>query len=213
MNIERRFNADIQAIREEGGVPTIKGYATVWDVIVELWPGQFEVWRRGAFKRAIKNGADVRCLFNHDVNHVLARIKTKTLELLEDAKGLFYRATLDPNDSGAMADFQKIKTRLVDQSSFAFEVEKNGEKFTDVEGGRLREVTRSKIFDVSPVTYPAFETTEVEACAKVAFRNAPTDTNSDETNEPQQEEKHSDPRPVSHSLSLLRRRLNLRERE
>jgi len=63
--------------------------------------------------------------------------------------------------------WEKIKRGDVSQSSFAFSIV--AEKFSDHEGGRLREVLDTDLYDVSPVTYPAYEETEVQARMRLAF--------------------------------------------
>ena len=205
MDIETRHCGEIRALEDDDGRPIVEGYAAVFDSVTELWPGQFEVIRSGAFTRTLKARSDVRCLLNHDPNHVLARTKNGTLVLSEDNKGLHYRAVLDPTDSQSMSDHAKIRCGRIDQSSFQFSIDGEGrgggEKFGNWgdDGGRLREVLRCKLYDVSPVTFPAYEDSTVAARA---FRNAPQP---DETQPNLEEGKHTDPGPVLHSVPLLRR--------
>ena len=191
MEREIRNGVEIRALQDDSGL-IIEGYAAVFDKPTELWSGMYEVIRRGAFKRTLDHGADVRLLFNHDPNLVFARSKSGTLQLSEDEKGLKYRATLDPNDTDAANLHRRIMRGSVDQSSFAFSIEKNGENFTDHEGGRMREVKAAKLFDVSPVTYPAYKDTEV--MARTAFRNAPDNSETIET-----ETEQAAPEPAFHA--------------
>lgn len=214
MKETRIVSEEIRALTGEDGQPKLDGYAAVFNSETELWPGMREVIRPGAFARTIKNKTDVRVLFNHEVSRVLARTKNATLALDEDEHGLHYRAILNSKDAEAMSLHAKVARGDVDQSSFAFEIDgKDGEKFTAVEGGRMREVTRAKLYDVSPVTFPAYEDTEV--MARVAFRNAPGDS-STISNEQANTEKHPAPEPSAeghHSVSLLKFRLRIKEAE
>jgi len=128
----------------------------------------------GAFDDVLKD--DVRCLFNHNPNFVLARsVEGKgTLELIVDTEGLKYRYTT-PNRSYAKDLEDAIATGDVSQSSFAFRVkesiwiEREGEK-------DLRQIKKvERLYDVAPVTYPAYQDTSV---AKRSF-DAFTADNSD----------------------------------
>jgi len=171
----------MRAAENDAGDKVVEGYAAVFDEPTELWPGMWEVIRPGAFKRTLGHGADVRMLFNHDPNIVLDRTRNGRLELWEDARGLGYRGHIDPEDTEAMNLYRRIKRGIVDQSSFAFAVEQTGETFGEYQGdGDLREILRVKLFDVSPVTYPAYQNTEVQARAVLAFRNAPKKSEDEE---------------------------------
>lgn len=105
---------------------------------------------------------DVRCLFNHNPNYILARSVdgkgTLTLELVTE--GLKYRY-ITPNRSFALDLQDAIEAGDVSQSSFAFRasevvwVEKEGEN-------ELRQIKKiERLYDVSPVTYPAYQDTSV----------------------------------------------------
>jgi phage head maturation protease len=70
----------------------VRGHAAVFDSLSEdlgmgVFGGFREVIKRGAFKDAIK-ADDVRMLFNHNPDLVLARNTSGTLKLSEDPKGL-----------------------------------------------------------------------------------------------------------------------------
>ena len=100
---------------------------------------------------------DVRCLFNHDANYVLARSNKGegTLKLSADETGLKYSYTT-PNRSYAKDLEDAIRTGDVSQSSFAFSIEE--ENWIERDGELpLRQITKLKrLYDVSPVTYPAY---------------------------------------------------------
>jgi len=154
----------------------IEGHAAVFGSETELWPGEFEVIQAGAFARTLKANADVRALFNHDPNWILARTKSGTLEVREDKEGLFYGFDA-PNTTAGNDVLESTRRGDISQSSFAFSVAPGGEIFEERKGGGLlRTVIDADLFDVSPVTYPAYQDTDVgarESAARVAFRNAP----------------------------------------
>lgn len=164
MNKEfRKLNVELRADGDEK--PKIVGHAAVFDTPAEIW-GFEEVIRKGAFTDAIKKD-DVRALWNHDPNFVLGRTKSGTLRLEEDDIGL--KIENDPPETQWAKDLMVSMQRGdVDQMSFGFIVDE--EKWSKRDGGPdLREILKARLFDVSPVTFPAYEETDVS----VALRNAP----------------------------------------
>ena len=139
--------------------PTITGYAAVFDTETDIGGLFREVIRKGAFKRAIKEGQDVRALWNHDPNHVLGRTKSGTLRLSEDKHGL--KIEIDPpRTEFAESLVESINRGDVDQMSFAFTATE--ERWTERDDEpTLRELISVDLYDVSPVTFPAYDTTTV----------------------------------------------------
>lgn len=137
--------------------PRMIGYAAVFNTITEIWPGLREQVQPGAFANAIQND-DIRALLNHDPNYVLGRNRAGTLTLSEDTRGLRYEILMP--DVTYARDLQvSVKLGNITQSSFGFNiVDENVER---QKGGMLRTIKDVKLFDVSPVTYPAYPTTEV----------------------------------------------------
>lgn len=144
---------------EESTGQQIAGHAAVFDTETPIGDMFSEIVRPGAFARAIRDGQDVRALFNHDENHVLGRTRNGTLRLNEDARGL--AVEIDPPNTQTGRDvIELIRRGDVSQMSYAFIVKQ--EKWTERGGGKpLREVLDLDLYDVSPVTYPAEITTEV----------------------------------------------------
>jgi len=156
---QRSFKA--AEMRVEGDEkPSIRGYAAVFNVISEAIDWFREIIRPGAFSKTINDGADVRALFNHDPNFVIARTKSGTLKLKEDDKGLFVEI-VPPDTTWARDLITSIRRGDVSQMSFGFETVKD--RWGTEEGERMRELLEVKLFDVSPVTYPAYPQTSVSA--------------------------------------------------
>lgn len=133
----------------------LEGYAATFNDITDL--GYFrERIASTAFDESL--GDDVRYLLNHD-GLPLARTTNGTLELSVDAEGLYTRATL--SDTQAARDvYEAVKRGDISEMSFAFTV---AEEEVDKKQN-LRTVTKvARLFDVSPVTYPAYPTTSVSA--------------------------------------------------
>lgn len=147
---------------------TVEGYAALFNVTADIGGWFEERIEPGAFKEALKK-SDIRALFNHDPNYILARSTAGTLEVKEDDKGLFYR--FDAPDTTFGNDFLKMLRRGdVSQSSFAFTVKKQRweeERMSEDEWKYTRIVEEvEEVFDVSPVTYPAYSETTVSARSK-----------------------------------------------
>lgn len=143
----------------ESGQPVIVGYAAVFETESGDLGGFREKIRRGAFAKTLLNGADVRSLWNHDPNYVLGRTKSGTLKVYEDIHGLRIE-DIPPDTQWARDLVVSIKRGDVDQMSFAFSVIRDEweQRSNDVPMRTLLEV---ELYDVSPVTYPAYPQTTV----------------------------------------------------
>jgi len=158
--IERRFLVQELRVDKKGKQPVISGHAAVFNQrSEELW-GFREVILPGAFAKSIKKD-DIRALWNHDPNFVLGRNKSGTLTLEEDGKGLAVR--IEPPDTAFVNDFflETIRRGDVDQMSFGFRTVSDQWRMED--GGHIRELVEADLFDVSPVTFPAYPQTDVQA--------------------------------------------------
>lgn len=175
--LERRvYSTEFRAVKsEDNSKPTkLTGYAAVFNTPTDL--GYFtEVIMPGAFTRTLKEGADVRALFNHNPDVVLGRSKdggkTGTLSLAEDANGLNFEVQM-PATQNAADLMISVDRGDIDQCSFGFMVrEQNWNSTTDADGNvtEVREILDVDLIDVSVVTYPAYPTTSVEARSKFSF--------------------------------------------
>lgn len=147
----------------EDGSVTFIGHAAVFDRLSEDLGGFRERIQRGAFRKVLDRNPDVRFLFNHDANQVMARTKSGTMELSEDPKGLRVYAKLAPTQ--AARDLRVlVKRGDVDQMSFGFAVRgPNGGKdvWAEEDGQTVRTIIAfSDLFDVSAVVYPAYPQTD-----------------------------------------------------
>lgn len=159
MKVERRsFNVEeFRVVGDEG--KTIIGHAAIFNSLSEDLGGFREQIASGSFARAIGED-DVRALFNHDANLILGRNRAGTLKMSEDERGL--KVEITPPDTVFANDLMKsIDRGDVSQMSFAFRVVK--ESWEHGEGGEpdIRTLQEVELFDVSPVTYPAYKQTDV----------------------------------------------------
>jgi HK97 family phage prohead protease len=104
----------------------------------------------------------VRALFNHDANFVLGRSTSGTLRLIEDDKGLRYDVDV-PDTTWARDLMVSVKRGDVSQSSFAFEVTEEEWDYGKRGEMPMRTIKSVRLYDVSPVTYPAYSATSVSA--------------------------------------------------
>lgn len=168
---ERRMTPGPTSVRAEtrdDGTRMLTGYAAVFNSRTEIkgWFSSFtEEIAPGAFVRAISED-DVRALFNHDSSQVLGRSTSGTLRLSEDKKGL--RFEIDLPDTQAGRDIATLVSREdITGNSFAFDVigEEWEDKDKDVPHRRLTEL---RLYDVGPVTYPAYSETSIEVSKRTA---------------------------------------------
>lgn len=146
--------------REDGNEKHITGYFSVFNENYEIAPGMSESVAPGAFSNTLSG--DIRALVNHDSTLVLGRTTAHTLELREDNHGLWGDITINPNDTDAVNLYNRVQRGDVDQCSFGFEVIKQD---TEVrENGDVHWTIREvKLYEVSPCTFPAYETTNISA--------------------------------------------------
>jgi uncharacterized protein len=159
---ERRiFKVDRIELRAgENGARTLVGYAAVFNSNSEPMYGFIEQIKPGCFARAIKED-DIRGLFNHDSNFVLGRNTAKTLRLSEDDKGLAFEIDLNPEDPDAERVAAKVKRGDVSGCSFSFRTLKDEWTYSQDGGTTLRTLIDVELFDVGPVTFPAYPATDV----------------------------------------------------
>lgn len=151
------------------GVERIEGYAARFFNRLErgteyhLGGKVYERLRPGCFDRAIREKHDVRCLFNHGSDNLLARTVNGTCKLSVDDKGLRYSFLVDFTDPDHQRVLAKIDRGDLSGSSFAFQPLKvDWEILPD--GRQIRWVADVMLVDVGPVSYPAYSATT----AKVA---------------------------------------------
>ncbi|HEY1188547.1 MAG TPA: HK97 family phage prohead protease [Gemmata sp.] len=144
------------------GKKVITGYAAVFydpndpGTEYRMYSDMVERIMPGAFDKAIREN-DVRGLFNHEDCNILGRTKSGTMRLSVDKRGLKYE--IDPPDTQCARDLmQSIDRGDVSGSSFMFRPIAN--TYRDVEGLYIVERNEVELFDVGPVCFPAYESTD-----------------------------------------------------
>lgn len=183
--MERRFTTThIQSRNdnpETADIPKIEGHAVVFDATADL--GAFtETIDRKAFEGVM--GDDVRMLFNHDANFPLARSKNGegTLEMRVDDVGVFFSFPVG-SQQYAKDLHESIQRGDVDQASFAFTVD--ADEWSEREDGTIhRHITRiGSLVDLSVVTFPAYEATQVAARSLPQVPDLKSENNQNEAEE------------------------------
>jgi uncharacterized protein len=183
--------------RAEGDGPAktrVTGHAAVYNQWTTLYEGRYWTWREilrpGCFKNALAEKQDVRELFNHDGNFILGRTKSGTLSLTSDDTGLL--SDCEPPDTQTIRDLVIVPCQRgdIDGMSFAFMPRRgakivstedaDGTRVIDMGGERVtlryegdmlieeREILDADLFDVSVVTFPQYDGTDVAVRAALA---------------------------------------------
>jgi HK97 family phage prohead protease len=165
----RCIPADEIELREDGdGIPKIMGYAARFNKWSEDLGGFREKIAPGAFDNALKT-SDVRALKNHDPNLILGRTSSGTLSLVCNRKGLSF--TIDtPNTSTGNDTVEEIRRKDITGCSFAFTTAEDDWRYNK-DGSVERTIIEVRdLFDVGPVTYPAYPDTSVAARTLELFK-------------------------------------------
>lgn len=168
--IERRAFRMIEVRAGDGESPKIEGVAAVYNqpTVIETFGGAFvEVIEPGFFENCLQD--DVRALWNHNTDLVLGRTKSGTLALNDSDAGLAVH--IDPPETQWGRDaVTSIRRGDVDQMSFAFSVKHGADEWKESEGRVIRTLKRGaceQLYDVSPVSFPAYPQTSVGVRSKL----------------------------------------------
>ena len=171
----RTFGLELRAMDQESK-RTVRGYAATFENRSGDLGGFIEQIDSSAFDET--DMEDVRALFNHDSNFVLGRTKAGTLRLMVDENGLAYEIDMPDTQLGRDM-YESIKRGDISQSSFAFTIEDDEyRKEGDTVFRTIKKI--KKLYDVAPVTFPAYEATSVMARAKefLSIKNKKEDNSS-----------------------------------
>ena len=165
----RQYRAvmEVRALPGEGEARIVEGYATTFNQPYELWRDGpdyifLEQVDRGAFDKT--DMSDVIMQYDHE-GRVFARTNNGTLELRTDDHGLHIRADLSGTEIGRQL-YEEIKGGYTDKMSFGFTVDSDERLITEENGvvTILRTVKSvGKLYDVSAVSLPANNATEISA--------------------------------------------------
>ena len=157
-NREIRAMETIKAVDDEQMI--VEGYALRFNTLSNDLGGFVETISPEALKEA--DLSDVRCYFDHDTSKVLGRTTSETLELNVDDEGLYFRCQL-PNTTYAKDVYESIRRGDINQCSFGFVLDENGDSFEKREDGLFKRTLNKikSLWDVSIVSVPAYNDTDV----------------------------------------------------
>ena len=138
-----------------------EGYALKFNSLSEDLGGFKEVITPEALKET--DFSDVRALLNHNADKVLAKSSAGTLDLNVDDKGLKFRFKI-PDTTYGMDLAENLRNGNINQCSFGFSLDENGDEFRYDEKENIYKRTLNKIkevVDISLVTYPAYKDSSV----------------------------------------------------
>lgn len=146
--------------RAADGELYVEGYFATFSGQYQMWENAVEQVDPHAFDDTL--GGDIRALVNHDSTLVLGRTSAGTLTLRVDERGLWGSVRINQEDQDAMNLYNRVKRGDVTQCSFGFEIlDQRIEEQPD--GTTVFTLLRVKLWEVSVVTFPAYEDTGVEA--------------------------------------------------
>ena len=148
--------------RAEDNNKYIEGYFAVFNQKYDLWEDAYEMIDPQAFGDL--TGEDVRALINHDTTLVLGRTKVNTLSLKVDDHGLWGSVLINEEDQDAMNIYARVQRGDVSQCSFGFHI--TDEEIIRNGGETCFLIKGVKLYEVSVCTFPAYETTHVQARQK-----------------------------------------------
>lgn len=170
----RQADADLEddETRSDGRLGTFHGYAAIFneDTTIRSWEGEFvERIAPGAFKKSIEERGDrVKALFNHGFDPQIGDKPLGKIDVLrEDDRGLYVEFGFD--DTSYNRDLvASLRSGALDGMSFQFSVTRDDWDHPD-DGLPIRTLKEVRLYEVGPVTFPAYEATEAGVRSREGF--------------------------------------------
>lgn len=160
-------------LRQKGDASMITGYAAVFNRLSQNLGGFVEEVDPGAFTETLqRTERNITGLANHNVDWLLGTTMSGTLRISVDGTGLPYEVDLDMTDPDAQRIAAKVAKRKMLGSSFSFRAIEDAWSTTE-QGFPLRRLLAVELFDVGPVTNPAYLDTQADGMS-VALRSLST---------------------------------------
>lgn len=140
----------------------ISGMGIVYNAETEILPGVFESIRPGAFSKSLNRFNEVKSFINHDPSLILSTTRsTPPLEITDNENSLVFVSPIPPTSYGRDLAIN-VNRGNISGASFSFMIHDNGELYSiDDEGNYHREIISAEIYEVGPVTNPAYQQTTV----------------------------------------------------
>jgi HK97 family phage prohead protease len=169
---KRCFASEVRALNEEGQPAKIVGNGAVFNSRSENLGGFREIIMPGAFDDVLND--DVRATFNHDPNFILGRSSSGTLRIETNSEGLGYEIDAPTTQTIRDLVLSPMARGDIKESSFGFRVASDGDEWIqDDEGIIVRKIHRmSKLFDIGPVAFPAYQASSSSQRSMEQFKQA-----------------------------------------
>lgn len=164
---------EVRAI-SDGEKRTIGGYAVKYNtptLMRDRWGDEFlEEISPGAFDKALQS-RNQKALWNHDTSKPLGSVSAGTLRFNSDTSGLNYDIDL-PNNTWGNDAYESVQRGDVDGSSFGFRCINDVWSKIQYEGREVykRSIVEAELFEVSPCTFPAYESSEISCRSLETFK-------------------------------------------
>lgn len=155
----------------EDGKIYLEGYFAKFNEPYVVFDDWVEIIRPGAFTNYLKKGKDVKILWNHNADIVLGSTAAGTAELEEDNLGLYGMVEINKNDTDAMNAYARVLRGDVSGCSFGFDIKELDEKIDDDGVYRTELIEIDPLYEVSPCTFPAYESTSIDARSRERIDN------------------------------------------
>ena len=155
----------------EDGKIYLEGYFAKFNEPYVVFDDWVETIRPGAFTNYLKKGKDVKILWNHNADIVLGSTAAGTAELEEDNLGLYGMVEINKNDTDAMNAYARVLRGDVSGCSFGFDIKELDEKIDDDGVYRTELIEIDPLYEVSPCTFPAYESTSIDARSRERIDN------------------------------------------
>jgi HK97 family phage prohead protease len=161
---------ELRVATREDGSKVVSGYAILYNSQSVDLGGFREIVAPGALTRTLKENPDVLCLRDHDTKLLLGRTTAGTLTLDDQPTGLYFSCLL-PNTSAANDLAESLSRGDISGCSFGF-CAVNDTWSDDAQGNIIRTLLDVDLFEISIVSFPAYESTSV------SLRSAPVEIRS-----------------------------------
>lgn len=140
----------------------ISGMGIVYNSETEILPGIFESVRPGAFSKSLNRFNEIKSFINHDPSLILSTTRsTPPLEITDNEQSLFFVSPIPPTSYGRDLAIN-VDRGNISGASFSFMIHEGGEVYSiDDQGNYHREIISAEIYEVGPVTNPAYQQTTV----------------------------------------------------
>lgn len=166
---------EVRATTTDSQIKTIGGYAVKYNsptLITDRWGDKFlEEISAGAFDKSLQNRTQ-KALWNHDSSKPLGSVTAGTLRFNQDITGLNYDIDL-PNTTYGNDAYESVQRGDVDGSSFGFTCINDIWSTVQYEGEEIykRSIVEADLFEVSPCTFPAYESSEMSCRSLETFKD------------------------------------------